>query len=110
MISQFRDIKTGAASSPRSHIEGGSGIMPGMTDSVMSGDTEDPVQVVTLSVQEVMNDEWELMRSENSDLPPLSYRKRKVPLMDTMDLGMPKWKSSCLSSPHYSDDEFEVST
>lgn len=71
-------------------------------------DTEDPVRVVTLSVKEVMKEEWEQMRVDNSELPRISHRKRRVPFVDTMEMGGPRWKPSCTSSL-YTDDEFEVS-
>lgn len=81
--------------------------MCGLSEGGVSVDTEDPVRVVTLSVEEVMKDEWEQMRAENSALPFISHhRKRGFRLVDAS--GMPNWKSSCATS-HCVDDEFEVS-
>ena len=62
--------------------------------------------MVTVSVREVMSQEWEHMRTENSELPLLRRRKRMSPFLDPGGLGTCKRQSY---NPTYSsDEEYEV--
>ena len=71
-------------------------------------DMENPVRMVTWSVEEVMKDEWEQMRAEDSRLPHLTrYRNRRVPLAGATGFGKSKRKSPYASSL-CAEDEFEV--
>ncbi len=66
------------------------------------------VEAVALSVEEVMKEEWEQMRAENSQLPTLPSRKRAVPFPDTTELESPRLKLPYVSSLCAEDDDFDV--
>ena len=101
LISRFRQIETSSESIQQ---EGGesSGCMNRSSDSRME---EDPV---TASVKEMMNEEWERMRAENSDLPQISCRNRTNTLFDPAGINSYRWQLS--SNPTFSsnEEEYEV--
>lgn len=91
---------SGAAATPTTSAaivsEGGSGGGSGLHVSV------DPVRV---SVEEVMEEEWEIMRTENRDLPQITPRRKRASSM--LGLGSCKRQQPCV--PAFSDDrEYEV--
>ena len=81
--------------------------------TLQAGSTEEGVDPVVVSVKEVMEEEWQIMRTENVNLPPLTphrpCRKRAAPssMMDTVGLGDSKRQQQC-SMEFGSDDEYEV--
>lgn len=92
----------GASTSPA----GSSGGVTPQTGSMDKG-----VDPVVVSVKEVMEEEWQIMRTENTNLPPLTphrpCRKRAAPssLRDTV--GDCKRQQPC-SMEFGSEDEYEV--
>ena len=94
LVSRFRRLET---SSPTS-----ASTSPQSRETSEGGGEVDPV---TVCVEEVMEEEWAVLRAENAALPPFTpRRKRGAPRLEPMALG------SCKRRQPYTDfDSDEVS-
>lgn len=115
LVSRFRLMEVNSEVPDTSTALGAGGGSGGVASQACSGSMKEGVDPVVVSVKEVMEEEWDIMRTENANLPPLTphrpCRKRSAPssgsLLDSMAPGSCKRQQQC-SMTFGGDDEYEV--
>ena len=100
LVSRFRQLEASSPGpssySPQGSIEGGGA----------GGGEVDPV---TVCVEEVMEEEWAVMRAENAALPQFTpKRKRKAPRLEPMALDSCKRRQPQQYDPGFDSDEVQI--
>lgn len=116
LVSRFRRMGVDSEETPGGNTGAPSpGPGPGPHGCSSVG-TQEGVDPVVVSVKEVMEEEWEIMRTENTRLPQLTPhrpgRKRAAPTSSSASSCSVLGSSSCKRPQHYAmlaeDDEYEV--
>lgn len=105
LVSRFRQLDPGSDTTNTPH-----GGAPGLAGGGGGGSTsmQGSPDMVDVSVQEVMEQEWEVMRTEDRTLPQITpKRKRGASLLDPARLECCK-RSQVYNPAFNSDDEYEV--